>query len=97
VREQLPFEISLLCIRRESQEVEVVRILDDLLCEVGLWWWQRGLEVRERLPLAPVKATLNLHDEDVSAPAVLDSLLDIPGPFNGSFHLIQKHAIVEPR
>src|ERR1035441_9517746 len=97
VREKPSFEVALLCLRRKGEEIEVVRIFDELLGESRLRRWQSRLEVRERLPLPPVKAALDLHDKNIPAPAVFNSLFDVPNPFGRNFHLVEEHAIVEPR
>jgi hypothetical protein len=47
--------------------------------------------------LPPGEATLDLHDKDVSAPAVLDRLLDVPETLFGLLHKIEKPHVVAPR
>jgi len=78
VREKTLFEVALLCFRCESKEIEVVGILDELLCEIGLRLREGCLEVRQRFALPPVETAINLHDQHIPAPAILDRLLDVP-------------------
>ena len=61
--EEPPFEVAFLGIVGEREEIEIVRVLKELLREVGLWRWQRRLKVRQRLPFPLVKAALDLNDK----------------------------------
>jgi hypothetical protein len=90
------FQIALLRCRGEGQEIEVVRVLNELLGKVRLWSGKRRLEIRDRLSLPPVKAALDLHDENVPAPSVLNRLADVPETFRWVLHFVQKNAIVKP-
>src|ERR1035437_2783225 len=94
VRKKPMFEVALLCLRRKGEEIEIVRIFDELLGEIRLCRWQSRLKVRERLPLPPVKATLNLHDENVPAPAVGGGLFRVPEPFLWTLHQVKEPDIV---
>src|ERR1035437_5101121 len=96
VRKKPMFEVALLCLRRKGEEIEIVRIFDELLGEIRLCRWQSRLKVRERLPLPPVKATLNLHDENVPAPAVGGGLFRVPEPFLWTLHQVKEPDIVAP-
>src|SRR4029077_2084726 len=78
VREEFPLQVALLRFGRESEEIEIVRVFDDLLRKIGLRLRESGLEIGERLSLTAVEATVDLHDEDVAAPAILNGLLGIP-------------------
>jgi hypothetical protein len=72
------FEVALLRIPPESQEVEDVRVLQGLLGEVRVRRRERRLEVRERLASSRVQAGLNLGEEHVARPALLDDLTRVP-------------------
>ena len=50
VRQESAFEVALLRLRRKSQEIEVVGIFDELLCEIGLWRRESLVKVGRRLP-----------------------------------------------
>src|SRR5439155_5820488 len=97
VRQQFPFEVAFVCFLREGEEIEVVGVFDELLCEVRLRRWESRPEIRDRLPLTAVEAALNLHYQDVPAPAVRYGLLCIPEPLNGALHVIEQSDIMAPR
>ena len=80
--------VSFVSILGEREEIEIIRIFEELLGEIGLRLWKRGLRIGGRLPLATVKVALDLHDEDVPAPAVLDGSLDIPEAFVSVLELV---------
>src|SRR3984957_18167904 len=97
VGEKSSLQIALLRLRREGQEVEVVWILQELLCEVRLRFRKRRLKVRDGFSLTPVKTTLDLEDEHVSAPSVLNRGVNVPKPIVGVFHQVEQADIVPPR
>ena len=95
--EEFPFQVALLCLLGEGEEVEVVWVFEDLLGEIGLRRRKRSLEIRDGPSLPPIEPAFNLEHEDVSAPAVLDRLLDVPEALHSILHLVEQDAIVEPR
>ena len=96
MREKSMLEVALLGLFRESQEIEVVGVFDELLSEIGLRQRERRLKIGDRFSLPPEKTALNLHHQDVAAPAILDSLLNVPGAFDCALHFVEQNAIVEP-
>jgi len=72
MRKQSVLEIALLRLLRQSKEVEVVGIFENLLSEIGLRRRQCRPKIGDGFPLSPVKAAFDLHHKDVPAPAVLD-------------------------
>jgi hypothetical protein len=64
-------QIALLCCSGEGQEIEVVRVLDELLRKIRLRFGKRRLEICDRFSLPPIKAALDLHNENVPAPSEL--------------------------
>ena len=78
------------------EEIKVVRILERLLCQVGLQRWQGAGEVGDGLALAAVEIAVDLVIEDGAAPAVLDGLLGVPQAFGRVFYLLHKDDIVAP-
>jgi hypothetical protein len=50
VREEFSFEVALLRLFRESQEIEVVGVLDELLSEIGLWRRESRLKISKAFP-----------------------------------------------
>src|SRR5258708_1021232 len=97
VAEKSSLQIALLRLRRERQEVEVVWILQEFLCEVRLRFRKRLLKVRDGFSLPPVEATLDLEDEHVSAPSVLNRGVNIPKPLGGVLHEVEQADLVPPR
>lgn len=53
-------------------------------------------EIRLRLALPPVKPALDLHDEHVTAPAVLKCRSRVPFPVRGLLHLVENSDVVTP-
>ncbi len=89
----LPFVSSL----SDREEIEVVRIFEDLLGEIGVGRRQGSLEVRERLPFPLLKSALDLKHQDVSAPAMLQCCAEIPRAVFRILQTIQEHHVVTPR
>ena len=54
VRKQLSFEIALVGLLREGEEIEIVGVLEELLREIGLRRGKGGLEIRDGFPLPMV-------------------------------------------
>lgn len=96
VVEQASFEFTLLGLGRKGQEIEIVRIFQDLLREIRLRLWQGTCEVRQRSSLPMVQAAFDLQDEDVAAPAVSNCLFGIPQPLFGGFQLLDQREVVVP-
>ena len=96
VCEEFPFEVALVCFLRESQEIEVVGIFDELLCKIGLRRRKSHLEIGDRFPLPAIQGALDLHHQDVPAPAVLYCLLGVPKPLLPVLHLLQEREVVIP-
>jgi len=96
VFEKAPFEVALLRFRSEGEEIEVVGIFDELLCQIGLRRRESRLEVRQCFSLPPVEAAFDLDHEDVPAPAVLDGLLRVPETLLGGLYHIEDANVVPP-
>lgn len=97
MRKKPPFEVAFLRLPCEGQEVEVVRVFEELLRKVGLWRREDSLEVRDGFPLALVETAFDVNDEHIAAPTVLNGALDVPEALCGVLDLVQEHAVVEPR
>jgi hypothetical protein len=74
------FELPFLGLGGEREEVEAIEVLDHLLCQLRLRSRQSEREVRQGLALATIKAALNLVNQNLAAPAVLDGLPRVPQP-----------------
>ena len=96
VFKQAAFQIPLVRLTAEREEVEVVRVFEKLLGEVGLRRRQGTVEVVLHLTLTRIKIGVDLVDEDIAAPPVLDGLPHVPLPFRRVLCLVQQSAIVEP-
>jgi hypothetical protein len=96
VFEKSGFELLLANIMGQGEKVEVVRILDELLGQVGLGRRKCPAEVGGCFPLPVIEAAFDLVDENVSAPAVGDGLSDVPLALGGRFNHVQKSNVVAP-
>jgi hypothetical protein len=95
--EQAALQLSLLRVGAQGQEVEVVWVLENLLRQLGLRRRQGPVEVGQGFALPVVEPALDLVDEHVAAPAVLDRLPHVPEALVWFLDLIQENAVVEPR
>lgn len=66
------------------------------MCKIGLRGWERAGEVGEGAPLASIEVGLDLVNEDVAAPAVLNRLAGVPNTLLRIGELVEQDAIVEP-
>ena len=80
----------------EGEEIEVVGVLQQLLCKIGLGRWQGPLKIGDRFALAMKELGLNVKHQHVPAPTVFDGSLGVPEPFFSIFYLVQNRAIVKP-
>ena len=58
--QQAPFKVALLSVWAEGEKVEVVRVFENLLCQVGLWRRQRLGKVGERASLPAAEIIFDL-------------------------------------
>jgi hypothetical protein len=64
--------------------------------KVGLGLREGAVKIGDCLTLTAVKFTFDLVDEDIAAPAVLDSLPDVPFTLNGVRKFVDDHTVMEP-
>ena len=76
--EQAPLNLPFVGVFGHGQKVEVVRVFQNLLGQIGAGRGERALEVGQRLPFPLVQGALDLEDQDISAPAVFDRGAEIP-------------------
>lgn len=88
--QQSAFQIAFLRFVRKRQKIEVVRVFDELLREIGLWPRKSGLKIRGCFPLPFIESTLYLQRENVSAPSILDRCIGVPKPFLRGLNLLQQ-------
>ena len=96
-RQQRAFEVAFLGVLGDCQEIELVRVLEYLLREVGFWCWQGAPEIRHRLPLAVIKPGRDLMGEHRAAPAVPERRLCIPEAGGRLLELGQHLDVLLPR
>src|SRR5438067_13829600 len=89
-------QVAFLRLGTETEKIEVIRILYDLLGEFGLWRRKSSVEIRNSLPLPVEEIAFNLVNEDVPAPAVLNGLFGVPNALGHSLQLVQNRAVMEP-
>ena len=94
--DQPSLKVALPHFRTERHEVEAVRVLEDLLSEFRLLGGQCPRKVRQSAALACEQPAFDLVDEDVTAPAVFDSLARIPRSLRRRFHCVKKADIMAP-
>ena len=70
--EQPALQIALLRIGSQHQEVELVGVFGDLLCQIRLRRWKSPIKVGHCPALALMEGRFDLVNENVSALAVLD-------------------------
>src|SRR5262249_23809200 len=94
--DEASFEIALFGLSGEREEVECVRILQQLASKIGLWRRQGALEVRASLALAAVEIALDPVDQDVAAPAMFNGRLCVPEPLFEILDLLDQDDVVPP-
>jgi hypothetical protein len=96
VAQQPAFQVVLVGIVCQGQEVEQVGIFQRLLRQVRLRRRQGGGEVGDGPALTGVQIGFNLHDEDRPTPAVLGRLMGVPEALERIFDFFDEDNIVEP-
>src|SRR5690606_29685565 len=93
---QSEFEVTLAADVGGTDEVEQVWVAGGLLSEVGVRGWQGAGEVGDGLAGPLVEAALDVVDQDVAAPALLDGRLGVPFAQVGGVQLVQQGDVVPP-
>lgn len=75
---QREYEVVFAADVRDADEVEQVRVSGRLLGEIGVCWRQRAGEVGDRLPSTPVELCVDVVDQNVAAPTLLDRRAGLP-------------------
>ena len=97
VVEQTLFEVALMRVAVEREEIEIVGVFERLFGEIGLRRRQGALKVGDGFAFALVQLRLNVVREHRAGPAVFDGLVGIPEADGGSLQLGQEQAIMSPR
>ena len=96
-RQKRGFQLPLLRRCAQTQKVKDVRVLQHLPRQLRMRRGQRPPEIGHGPPLPVVQAALHLRHQHVAAPAIFDSLADIPKALGRVFHLIEQDAVMAPR
>lgn len=96
VLDQAVFDVFFAGILGQGEEIEVVRILKNLLDKIGLGSGQGSFEIGGGLALAVNQIAFDVKHEHVPAPAVFEGGLGIPEALRAIFYLVQNDAVVEP-
>ena len=97
VFEQSVFRFSLVGVGGECQEIKVVRIFEELLCEIRLRRGKSSWEVGDRLALPRVKVGLDPMRQHRAGPAIGDRLQGVPNTLVPILQLLDQNDVVEPR
>jgi hypothetical protein len=90
-------DVTLLCAFGQAKEVEDIRILEHVACEIRLRWRQPVGEIRHGLAGTRVGGRLDLHGQHAARPAVLKRFSRIPEPLRGVVQLVEQRHYVRPR
>src|SRR5436309_16094862 len=96
MRDHAAFEIALKHLRAEGEEIKVVWVFEDLLRELRFGRWQGAVEIGKGPPLPRVESTLDLVNENIAAPPVLDGLPGVPKPLFRVLYLLDEGDVVVP-
>ena len=91
------FQIQLVHLFSKGEKLEVVRVLNNLLCKLRLGCRQSATEIGGCLAVQVIKAALDLMHQDIAAPAVLDGCANVPFPFRRVLYIVQSAEVVPPR
>jgi hypothetical protein len=90
-------ELPLLRSPRQTQELEVVGVLDRVANQLGVGLRKRVVEARQRVALAPSKIGRDLGLQNVAGPPVLECLVGVPLARVAIGELVYELQIVPPR
>jgi hypothetical protein len=94
--EQTLFELALARRLAQPEKIELIGILEDLLRQIGLGSRQGAPEIRRRPALPQMQTALDLVNQDVAAPAMLDGGPGIPAARFGIGDFFEQGDLVPP-
>src|SRR6267143_1215510 len=97
VFDQTSFQIPLLHVRSEGEEIKIIRVLYQLLGKIRLRGRESFIKVGQCMPLSIKQVGFNLVDQDIPTPAALDRLPNVPLSPLGIFYAVQNPDLVTPR
>src|SRR6266436_1136164 len=80
VFDQTSFQIPLLHVRSEGEEIKIIRVLYQLLGKIRLRGRESFIKVGQCMPLSIKQVAFNLVDQDIPTPTALDRLPTIVMP-----------------
>ena len=91
MKEQPALQFPLFGRGSEGEEIEIVRVLQDLFGELRVSRWQSAREIGEGFALPLMQPALNLMNQDIAAPAKFERGFEIPLAGGCIFHPVQKN------
>ena len=95
--DQSLLQVALQHLRPQRQEIEAVRVFENLLSELGLSRRKCPSEIREGIALAGEQAAFDLMDKDVAAPTVFDRLARVPSTLWRGLYGVEQADVMAPR
>jgi len=96
VVEKRLFEVALLRIRRQVQELEVVGVLESVADKLGVRRRKRPVEGRERRPMAASQVARDLRLEHLARAAVFGGIARVPKASIAVPELVEEDDVVTP-
>ena len=85
------FNITLLRVQAQAEEVKAARVLEGFTRQIGLGFGQMAFKVTDGLATAFQQAVFNVHHQRVARPAVFNGLENVPTTCFGTRKLIEQH------
>lgn len=77
--------------------VEVVRVFQEVLRQIGLRFGQSRFKVGQRFALSLIQTALNLQRQNIAAPSVGDGFPNVKLTLCRVFDFVQQDAVMKPR
>jgi len=90
VLDQGALDITLMRIRSQAEKIKAIRIFEGLARQIGLRLGQMALKIAHAIAAALQQAGLNLDDQHIARPVVLDCLGGIPAAGFGTGEFVQQ-------
>ena len=89
-------KVALARLPAQRQEIEVIRVFQDLLRQIRLGCRQRAREVGRGLPLPEVEVTVDVVRSHRATPPVLHRLAGVPLTLHGIRHRVEQSHDMAP-
>ena len=96
MHQQAPLNLPFVRVFGHGQEIEVVRVFQNLFSQIGAGRGKCALKIGQRLPFPLMQGALDLEDQDISAPAVFDRSAEIPLSFDRGFQPVEQDHMMTP-